>query len=290
MGNFFTGRSIQEAMKNVEVVLAVGTWFQGGPRLWNIRMPGKLIHVDIDAKKIGLNHHADIHVIGDALLAINGIRSSMGSLEAGDDGFLKAMQSAREGIKRQVRDRIGPDHEGIMDAMRELSPDDAVFVRDMTVPAYLWANQLLPIYGPRTTMTTESGGIGIGFPLAIGAAIGTGKKTIAIQGDGGFMVHIGELSTAVQYRIPLIICVFNDGGYGILRNIQKRTFEGRTIGVDLATPDFKAVAIGMGMEAESVSSLDGFKTVFKKAIEGDGPFLIDINTTALKPISGFENQ
>ena len=155
----------------------------------------------------------------------------------------------------------------------------------MTIPAYSWGNQLLPIYSPRTTMYPTSGGIGIGLPLAIGAATGTGKKTVIIQGDGGLMVHIGELATAAQYQLPLVICVFTDGGYGVLRNIQNRTFQGRTVGVDLATPDFVSVAKGMGLLSERVTSVEEFKTAYKKAMEMEGPVLIDIDTSALVPIT-----
>ncbi len=284
MGNLFASRQFHETMRDVDVTLAIGTWFQGGERLWDIPIPGKLIHIDIDPKKIGLTHRADVRVIGDALLAINGIRAAMMGA-SGDEAFLKSMQSVRDEVKQRIRDRIGPDHEGIMDTMRRFAPDDAIFVRDMTVPAYSWGNQLLPIYSPRTTMYPTSGGIGIGLPLAIGAATGTGKKTVIIQGDGGLMVHIGELATAVQYQLPLIICVFTDGGYGVLRNIQNRTFQGRTIGVDLATPDFVSVARGMGLKAEKVNSLERFKTAYKSAMEAIGPVLIDIDASSLEPIT-----
>ena len=87
-------------------------------------------------------------------------------------------------------------------------------------------------------MNPTSAAIGPALPLAIGAAIGSGKKTAVIQGDGGFMLNIGELATAVQYNVPVVTCVFNDGGYGVLRAIEGRTFEGRQFGVELATPDF----------------------------------------------------
>jgi len=283
MGNLFVSRQFQAAMRDVEVLMAVGTWFQGGERIWETPLPGKLIHIDIDPRKIGLNHKADIMVIGDALSAINGIRKELKN-SAGDKDFVSSLQSVREAVKQRIRSRIGPDQEGIMETMRSMAPDNAIFVRDMTVPAYNWGNQLLPIYGPRTTMYPVSGGIGIGLPLAIGAATGTGKKTIIIQGDGGLMVHIGELSTAVQHQIPLVICVFTDGGYGVLRDIQKRTFQGRTIGVDLATPDFVTVARGMGLQAEAVGSLEEFKSAFKEAMAAAGPFLIDIDTSSLEPI------
>ncbi|MES4793213.1 MAG: hypothetical protein C4321_09785, partial [Chloroflexota bacterium] len=80
-----------------------------------------------------------------------------------------------------------------------------------------------------------------------GAAIGTARPAIVIQGDGGFMLSLGELATAAQYNVPVIVCIFNDHGYGVLRNIEGRTFQGRQFGVDLATPDFVRLAEAMGI-------------------------------------------
>jgi len=283
MGSYFTSRQYREAMADVDVVLAIGTWFKG----WvGQPMPGKLIHIDIDPRKIGLTYPAAVAVVGDALAAIKAIRAAMGGSPARDSAFLHQMGSVRDRIRQRIRERIGPDHEAIMDTIRNLSPEDAILVRDMTVPAYLWGAQLFPIYAPRTTMNPVGGGIGAGLPLAIGAATATGKRTIIIQGDGGFMVHIGELSTAVQYQLPIIICVFTDGGYGVLRGIQSRTFEGRTIGVDLAVPNFAAVARGFGLKGESVNSADEFSAAFQRAVGTQGPYLIDINTSSLVPMAG----
>lgn len=283
MGCFLGSRQFQEAMTDVDTMVAIGTWFRGGGQF---PLPGKLIHIDIDPRKIGLVHLPDVSVIGDALLAINGIRAAMNA-GPGDGAFLENMQSIRDQVRQRIRKRIGMDHEGIMDTIRSLAPDDAIMVRDMTIPAYSWGNQLLPIYAPRTTMNPVCGAIGAGLPLAIGAAAATGKKTVIIQGDGGFMVHIGELATVVQYQLPIVICVFTDGGYGVLRGIQSSTFQGRTIGVDLATPNFATVARGIGLEAESVASVEEFKGAFARAIQTNGPFLIDINTSSLTPINGF---
>ncbi len=282
MGTYLGSRQFNQVMNQIDTVVAVGTWFQGG---WQAPLPGKLIHIDIDPRKISLIFPADVGIAGDALLTIDAIRSSMAATP-GDGAFLKTMQSARDDVRQRIRERIGPDHGAIMDTIRSVLPDDAIVVRDMTVPAYTWGNQLLPIYTPRTTMNPHSGAIGPGLPLAIGAASATGQKTVIIQGDGGFMVHIGELSTAVQYRLPIVVCVFTDGGYGVLRGIQSRTFEGRTIGVDLATPNFAVVARGFGLKAESVASAVEFQSAFERAVQADGPYLIDINTSSLVPISG----
>jgi len=158
-------------------------------------------------------------------------------------------------------------------------------VRDATVPAYVWGNRLLPILTPRTSLSTTSAAIGPGLPLAIGAAVATNEKTVVIQGDGGFMLHIGELATAAQYRLPVIVCLFNDGGYGVLRAIQRMRFDGRNTGVDLATPDFAAVAEGMGVRGEKVASADAFERAFKTALAHDGPMLLDIDMKALAPMA-----
>ena len=135
-------------------------------------------------------------------------------------------------------------------------------------------------------MHPTSAAIGPGLPLALGAAIGSGKKTALIQGDGGFMLNLSELATAAQYKAPVVICVFNDRGYGVLRTIEARTFDGRNFGVELGTPDFVGVAKAMGMEGEGVGSAAEFDAAFKRGIDHDGPYLLDIDMTKLTPMGG----
>ncbi len=282
--------SAQPAMDQViaeaDVILAVGTRFQGGStRNWSVELPGKLIHIDADPSVIGRNYAATIPVVGDARLSLSGILRGLDGTKA-DPSFAERARSVRDGVRAQIRHEIGPDHEAIMDAMREMLPRDANIVRDATVPAYLWGNRVFPILSPRTSLNPTSASIGPALPLAIGAAVGNRHKTAVIQGDGGFMLNIGELATAVQYNLPIITCVFNDGGYGVLRSIQSRTFEGRQTGVDLATPDFAMVAKGMGMKSERVEGVEAFRQAFKRAVANDGPTLLDIDMARLQPMGG----
>lgn len=276
-----------EVIDNADVVLAIGTRFQGGAtRNWSVQIPGKLIHLDADPGVIGRSYQADVAVVGDARLGLAALLQSVDGGKARDTAFVERAQVVRDEVRAQIRKDIGPDFSAIMDIMRALLPREGNIVRDATVPAYLWGNRAIPILEPRTSLYPTSAAIGPGLPLAIGAAIGTGAKTAVIQGDGGFMLNIGELATAVQYNAPIVVCVFNDGGYGVLRTIEGRTFEGRQFGVDLATPDFAMVAQGMGMHGEHVSGVEAFRDAFGRAVAADGPVLLDIDMSVLTPMGG----
>ena len=185
-----------------------------------------------------------------------------------------------------MRKRLGSDYEGILDAIREHAPRDTLIVRDTTVPAYNFVNQLLPIYGPRTFIGPNSAAIGPGLPLAVGAAAGTGKKTVVIHGDGGFMFHATELATAAQYQLPMVICVFNDGGYGVLRGLQSQQFEGRYSDTDLGVVDFAGLAESMGVTGVGVQTLTEFTTAFEAAMDREGPTLLNIDMRKLIPMQG----
>ena len=196
-------------------------------------------------------------------------------------------RTARATVQARLRDLIGPDHVAIMEEIRAGAPRATRLVRDSTVPAYLWGNQMLPILEPRTSMHPTAGAIGPGLPLAIGAAVATERRTVLIVGDGGFMLHVGELAVAAQYRLPVTICLFNDRGYGVLRRIEETRFGGRTFGVDLATPDFPALARSMGVDAQAVAGVDQFRTAYRAAMQGTGPVLLDIDLNALHPIGEY---
>ena len=288
MGPLTAQPEFGEVIGGADVVLAVGTRFQGGAtRNWTLPIPGKLIHLDADPAVIGRNYAPEVALVGDAGLGLAALLQSSGDATGRDVAFTARAQAVRDDVRATIRAQIGPDYSAIMDTMRELLPRAGCIVRDATVPAYLWGNRAIPILEPRTSLHSTSAAIGPGLPLAIGAAIGSGQKTVLIQGDGGFMLNIGELATAVQYNVPVIVCLFNDRGYGVLRSIQANTFEGRQTGVELATPDFVMVAQGMGMQAELVKSAAEFREAFTRAVSADSPALIEIDMSGLVPMAGF---
>lgn len=287
MGPLTNHPSLQRVFDEADLLLAIGTRFQGGAtRNWALRLGMPIVHIDVDPSVVGRNYPAAVAVVADARLALEALLERLDA-PANEAAFTASAIAARDAVRAQLREEIGPDHAAIMETIREFLPRDGVIVRDATVPSYLWGNRLLPILEPRTSIYPASAAIGPGLPFAIGAAVGTGRPVVVIQGDGGLMLSIGELATLAQERLPVVLCVFDDGGYGVLRSIQARTFEGRTIGVDLATPDFAAVARAMGVEGQRVSTPAQFREAFREAVASGGPTLIAIDMAGLAPMQGF---
>ena len=283
MGAFLMPSSA--AIANAELTIAIGTRFQElNTDKFTFNPPGKLVHIDADNQMIDLNYPADIAVVGDAKLSLTAISNRLNP-EHGDEDFLDELTAAVTKIRHQARNDLGQDYPLIMDSIRELLPRPGNIIGDTTLPAAVWGNRLLPVFEPGTFMHSTSAAIGPGLPLAIGASLGSGEKSVVIQGDGGLMLNIGELSTAAQYNVPVIVCIFNNAGYGALRFLQDRHFEGRYTGVDLATPDFIKVAEGMGVKAMAVNSAKQFHTAFEEAMEHSGPVVLDIDQSSLSEMN-----
>ena len=296
LGNLVYHPEIRALREQADVVLAVGTRLQVGSEARNYAaLSGKLIHLDADAGVIHRVNPAELALVADAAAGLAAVTAALA--DRGDRGdrpvarerqaWAERARTARATVQARLRDLIGPDHAAIMEEIRAGAPRATRLVRDSTVPAYLWGNQMLPILEPRTSMHPTAGAIGPGLPLAIGAAVATERRTVLIVGDGGFMLHVGELAVAAQYRLPVTICLFNDRGYGVLRRIEETRFGGRTFGVDLATPDFPALARSMGVDAQAVAGVDQFRTAYRAAMQGDGPVLLDIDLNALHPIGEY---
>jgi acetolactate synthase-1/2/3 large subunit len=278
---------LDAVIADADVVLAIGTHFQLGSNVARgLSIPGTLIHLDADPGVIDRFHPVDVAITGDAGLGVQALLDRLPAGAAGvDAAYVDQAREARATAEAETRDAMGPDHEKMAEIIRAALPRDAVVVKDATIASYVWANRTLPVYEPRTSLRPVSMAIGPGLPLAIGACIGSGRRTLLVQGDGGLMLSVGELATAVQQELPLITCVFNDRGYGILRFIQDITLGGRRSAVDLVTPDFAALAASVGMAGESVATVDGFAAAIGRAVERDGPTLIDVDITQMAPMT-----
>jgi acetolactate synthase-1/2/3 large subunit len=286
VGNYYTSAGIYEAIADADLTLAIGTKFAVGVAGRDARLspPGDLVQIDIDPSMIGRTHRAALGVHADAGLALRSIHESLGDFDPNEEQFNRQVWQARDGVRKAMRERLGSDWPRVMDKIREALPRNGNFVRDQTISAYNWGNQLFPIFEPRTSMNPTSGAIGPGFPMAIGVAIASGRKTLVVHGDGGFLYHATELATAAQYQVPVVVCVFNDQGYGVLRWLQDSQF-GRINETDLGKMDFAKLAESLGVPGERVQSVDEFARALDTAMATPGPFLIDIDMEHFDPMA-----
>ena len=285
IGNYLQSAGFHAAVKDADLSLAFGVRFAAGVdgQAAKLRPPGELVQVDIDPNIVGRAHPVALGVVGDARAALTGLLEGLDGAAPNDAQFNESVWEARDGLRKAMRARLGPDYAAIMDLMRDRLPRDGLLVRDSTIAAYNFGNQLFPIHAPRTSLNPTSGAIGPGLPLALGAAIATDRKTIVMHGDGGFMFHATELATAAQYSVPLVVCVFNDGGYGVLRWLQQRRF-GRANETDLGMVDFAAMAESMGVPGRSAGSVAEFQSALDEGMATEGPYLIDIDMEQFAPM------
>jgi acetolactate synthase-1/2/3 large subunit len=247
--------------------------------------PAEHVGIDVDPEAVNRNFPHSVGIVGEAKGVLSALNRLLRERQPKPKPEYREEVSALQRVLRmEVLDTMGP-WEPILDAIQEFLPEDAVLVRDVTVPATTWGSRLITRRYPRTTLHASAGGIGQGLPMAIGAQIAAPAKTVvAMCGDGGLLVNIGELAVARQEKTPLIVLLFDDGGYGVLRNIQDAHFEGRRIGVELKSPDFVAVARGFGFTSERVQAVQDFRRVFSSAVKTRQPWVIVVDSNAIGPM------
>lgn len=278
VGNYYNSAAMYQAIQDADVTLAIGTRFAVGVdgQFQAQTPPGDLIQIDIEGRMVGRTHDAQYPIIADAQVALDALIEQLSDAEGNDGQFNQAVWEARDGLRGAMRKRLGKDFPVIMDSIREHLPKHGNFVRDQTISAYNWGNQQFPILQPRTSMNPSSGAIGPGFPMALGAAVGTDKPTVVIHGDGGFMFHATELATLAQYHLPVIVILCNDSGYGVLRWLQDTRF-GRINETDLGKVAFADMAKSMGVPGTRVKDTNAFDEALAAAIKAGGPHLIEID-------------
>lgn len=282
IGNFAFFPQVEELLKKSDLLISVGVRFRGSETNgWTLPVPENHINIDLNPNAFNRNFDTLYTLNGDANAVLQEINSLLANKEIHPDAdYVDEVRSVRQAVRDDLRSQIGPYGE-VADIMREQLPENTVLVTDVTIPGYTWGNKLFDIYEPRDYLYMTGGGIGQGLPMAIGAKIGRPeKKVVLIAGDGGFMVNSSEMISAIQEDAPIIVLLFDDGGYGILRYYQEAAY-GRRISVDLKNPDFVMLAKSMGFESEKVRSVDEFKAGLANAISSKKPYMVVVDVEAI---------
>ena len=266
-------------MKASDLVIAVGTGL--GVRTTGegaMPLPGKLIHIDIDAAEHQVGRYErTVSIVADAAASLSAL------LERVKAGVRPKGRWSEEEVRVVREQLLAPADERAaryvpyVQALRDGMERDAILVNDMTMLAYE-AVRYFPVYAPRSYFFPRGfGTLGSAMPTALGAKVGCPERqVVSIAGDGGFQFTMEELGAAVHHQIPVQIVIFNDGTHSAVKAAQHRTYPGRFIAVDLVNPDYIKIADAYGMQAHRAESPEALATVLKETRALDEPILIDV--------------
>ncbi|AFR51008.1 thiamine pyrophosphate-binding protein [Gordonia sp. KTR9] len=285
IGNFATTPAVRALLDDADVLLAVGTHFRSNETAsYSLSLPEKLIQIDVEPTTIGRVYPAAVGLVGDAAQTITAILEQLDAVATTDE-WPARVTSVREEVRTDLATYIGGYAE-ICAAIRDALPRRSVIARDVTIPSSQWGNRLLPIYERGTKIFPLGGGIGQGLAMGIGAAHARPDvPTLVLAGDGGLAVHLGELASLAGSGAPVIVLVVNDGGYGVLRNMQQKNGFRRS-GVDLHTPRFDLLAASMDIPYRLVRGPGVIAEALADAVNRGGPSFIEVDVEAIEPTPG----
>ena len=285
IGNFASSPGVAGLLAESDLLLSVGTHFRSNEtKSYALELPKRHVQIDVDPAAVGRVYPAEVGLVGDAATVLGRLLDRLTGTGT-DAEWPDRVRAVRTAVRDDLYDYIGGYAE-ICRGLRTVLPRESVVARDVTIPSSQWGNRLLEFYDRRTNIFALGGGIGQGLAMGIGAAVGRpDAPTVVIAGDGGLSVHLGELASLGGTGAWCVVLVFNDGGYGVLRNMQRANGLDVTA-VDLYTPDFQAVARAMGMPYWLVRGSGSFEATLRAAVEAHRPVIVEVDVTALDPRPG----
>ncbi|MCA4133923.1 thiamine pyrophosphate-binding protein [Arthrobacter sp. M4] len=277
-------RYMTDLLEDADVLVVIGSslgevtsnYFTFEPR-------GRIIQIDAEPRVLESNRPG-LGIRADAGQALSALDEALPATTAAPDwrGSTPEQLVAETLAKVQARlesQDLAKELKFMAD-IREAVPADMQTFWDMTISAY-WAWSCWDSREGQFHSAQGAGGLGFGFPAAIGGAVGletAGKpgRVLAVSGDGSAMYSISELATARQHNIPVTWLIVDDGGYGILREYMVGAF-GKATATELARPDFVKLAESFGVPARRVAP-EEVGDALKASFAADGPNVVVVET------------
>ena len=167
---------------------------------------------------------------------------------------------------------------GVMDHLESVLPDDAIIANGAGNYA-TWIHRFHRFKRFGTQLAPTSGSMGYGLPAAVGAKrLHPEKLVVCFAGDGCFMMHGQEFATAVQYNLPIVVLIVDNGMYGTIRMHQEKNYPGRVSATHLQNPDFAAYAEAFGGYGERVEKTADFAAAYERAVKSNKPAILHLIT------------
>ena len=310
LGAFNLQRASAALYAQCDAMLVVGSRLRSNETMkYTLKLPTTLYRIDANAQVQHQAYESALFIHGDAALTLHALADALEQHTSpayrAQASWQAAVHSARRQAEEQVDDGLGP-YVALKDALNQVVKKrlggHCVWVRDITLSNTMWGNRSMSLRHPRAGVHALGGGIGQGLAMGIGAAVAvdvykdnqpvsiinnalTAMKTIAICGDGGFVLNLGELACAAQERANLLVILMNDGGYGVIKNIQDADYGSRHCYVDLHTPDFAQLCASMRVKHLHLRDPAQTEALLEEALSHDTPTVLEVDMKAWGPFA-----
>ncbi len=285
-----------ESMHESEVLLLLGTDF---PYSDFMPVKNKIIQIDTAPEKLGRRAKLDMGLCGNIEDTLEALFPLITQKE--DDSFLQKQLDLYAEVKAHLKSYVeDPGKENLIhpeyvaSRIDALSANDAIYTVD-TGMTCVWAARYLNATGKRTLLGSfNHGSMANAMPQAIGAALACpDRQVIAMCGDGGISMMLGDIMTIVQYKLPVKLIVFNNHSLGMVK-LEMEVTGLPDWQTDMVNPDFSKIAEAMGMRAITVTDPSNVDGALAEAFAYNGPMLLNIitdpNALAMPPKITFEQM
>jgi acetolactate synthase-1/2/3 large subunit len=275
-GSAYANFAVQEA----DLLIAIGARFEDRVtgKLKAFAPHAKIIHIDIDPASISKNIHVDIPVVGDAKTVLTDLTEAV-EYRQRDEWFAKIAGWKKKHPFNYDRkaDIVKPQY--VIEELCRLTKGEAIIATGVG-QHQMWAAQFYKYSHPRQFISSGGlGTMGFGLPAAIGAQIALPDATVIdIDGDSSFNMTLTELSTAVQYELPVKIVLLNNGYMGMVRQWQEMFYDRRYSCSSLQNPDFAVLAEAFGAKGITCDTKDGVTGALEDMLAAKGPCLVNFMT------------
>ena len=275
---------LAERVRNADLLLVIGARLgemtTGAYRLVEPPRPKqKLVHVHAGAEELGRVYQGEL-LINSGMPQIAG---ALKNLKVDGGAWKTWREQARAEYLAWTKPAPNPGKVQLAEIvawLRDRLPEDAIIANGAGNFAG-WISRFYRYPGLRTQVAPTNGSMGYGVPAGVAAKVAHPERVVvSVNGDGDFLMNGQELATAVQYELPIVFIVVNNGMYGTIRMHQEREYPARVYGTALVNPDFAALARAYGASGETVEETAQFAPAFERAIktaEATGkPALIEV--------------
>ncbi len=276
-----------EAFEKADLVICIGyDMVEWHPESWNVGRSKRIIHIDTEPAEADKHYVADVEIVGDIVAILAEINTRLGSThrkETPQFGELRKLMS-QELHEHDADDGFPMKPQRILSDLRLALRDEDLLISDVGAHK-MWVARHYPTYVAETCFITNGFcSMGFALPGAIAAKkLHPDRNVVALCGDGGFLMNVQDLITAVRYDAPITAVVWEDHRYGLIEWKQQVTY-GSTSYADLVNPDFVKLAEAFGCGAIRVETAEAFRPALERAFaEPRRP------TVILVPVDSREN-